>query len=111
MGLFKPAWMSKNRKRALNAVEKESDQLKLEKIAKDDSVYNIDVSIAAIKKLTDQFVLADIAKNDTNTIIGITAVTSLVDQKCLFDLALNSDCQDIREAAAIKITSRGLVEE
>lgn len=34
MGLFKPAWMSKNEAKALKAIEKEDDQTKLAEAAK-----------------------------------------------------------------------------
>ena len=51
-GLFKPAWMSKNEKKALKAVEKETDQNELGNIANNAPIYKIR-NIAA-EKLSDE---------------------------------------------------------
>lgn len=62
MGLFnsKPVWMSENQKKALKAVERETDQTKLVYIIENAS--DITVCEAAVKKLTNEEVLVDIAK-------------------------------------------------
>jgi hypothetical protein len=73
LDIFKPVWQSKNKEKALRAVERISDQQKLMEVAKTaDLDYN--VRRAAIDKLTDQSVLADIAKSDREQIIRRTTV-------------------------------------
>jgi hypothetical protein len=89
MELFTPAWKSKNKKRALRAVEKIADQKKLAKVAKESE--HEDVRVAAVEKLTDQTVLADIAKNDNDANIRVLAACKLLDtherQSILISLA------------------------
>lgn len=63
MGLFKPAWMGDNDAKALKSVEKEENQSKLYKIAK--NANNLKARYEAVKKIIDQAVLADMAKNDS----------------------------------------------
>jgi hypothetical protein len=72
MGLFTPAWKSKNEIRALRAVEKITDQNVFADIAKSDS--DSDVREAAVEKLTDQSLLIDIAKNDSDWHVHKAAV-------------------------------------
>jgi hypothetical protein len=88
MGLFKPAWQSKNKKRALKAVEKLTDQTKLAKVAT--SATNTYVRHAAVKKLTDQNVLAAIAKRYVESeTVRLTAIEKLTDQNILSEILNN----------------------
>ena len=65
MELFTPAWKSENEEKTLDAVEKITGQKKLAQVAKEAEYWN--VRKAAVAKLTDQNVLADIAKNDSDS--------------------------------------------
>jgi hypothetical protein len=104
MGLFTPAWKSKNEKRALRAVEKMTDQKKLERVAKE--AESRSVRATAVRKLTDQTVLADIAKNDSNWDVREAAVEKLTDQTVLADIAKNDSDGYIRSAAVKKLTDQ-----
>ena len=81
MGLFKPAWMSKNHRTALRAVEKETNQRKLAKIAK--NVLSYDIGRVALKKITDQHILADIVLKAKKSIIHDDALKMITDQSIL----------------------------
>jgi hypothetical protein len=102
MGLFTPAWKSRNEKRALKAVEKMTDQQKLAKVAKE--ARNWRARLEAVYELTDQTVLADIAKNDKDSYMRKAAVKTLTDQTVLADVAKNDKDRDVREAAVEKLT-------
>jgi hypothetical protein len=103
MGLFSPAWKSKNEEKALKAIEKMTDQRKLERAARD--AYCRRARQAAIEKLTDQTVLADIAKNDKDWYVRETAVKELTDQAVLTDISIN-DIYDVRRTAIAKLTGK-----
>ena len=62
MGLFKPAWMSDDKEKALKAIEKETEQAILSEIIQK-SRYD-EIRIAALEKLIDQTILADITKSN-----------------------------------------------
>ena len=135
MFFFKPAWMSKNSEKALNAVKKLSDQAKLYEIAKNAPLSNVREEAAqklnnqselldiakngwgsalrccAIKKLTDQAVLAEIATNqkDNDSIARGCAVSMLTDETKLIFIALNDKHPDICITAFKKITNRELI--
>ena len=51
MRLFRPAWDSKNETRAIRAVTKMTDEIKLARIAKE--VRSWQARVAAVKKITD----------------------------------------------------------
>lgn len=104
MGLFKPAWMSDNQKKALKVVAKETDQVKLEEIAK--NAVLVGVRIEAIKKLTDQSVLADFAKKDADKKVRCWAISKLHDQNVLADIAQNDHDYIVREAAFSKLAGQ-----
>jgi len=92
MGLFKPAWQSKNESKALKAVEKETNEEKLIQIAKNASSYEVRKN--AILKINDQNVLADIAKGDSLS-DWQSAAYKLIDypiaQSVYLDIALNDN--------------------
>jgi hypothetical protein len=78
MGLFKPAWMSANREKALRAVAKITAQNVLADVVKNAEDY--EVRFAAVKKLTDQAALAYAAKNDSKNTCRMAAADRLTDQ-------------------------------
>lgn len=104
MGLFKPVWMSDNQEKALKVVAKETDQVKLEEIAK--NAVLVAVRIETIRKLTDQSVLADFAKKDANRNVRLWAISKLHDQNVLADIAQNDHDYIVREAAIFKLTGQ-----
>ena len=68
MGFFKPAWQSKDYEKALKAVLNEADEIKLAFIAKAKGETFIGVRKAAVKRLSDQNILTDIATNGESDI-------------------------------------------
>ena len=84
MRLFRPAWDSKNEKRAVKAIKKLTDQNVLVDVAKN-AKYSI-VRVAAVKKITDQIVLADIAKYDNDREVCIAAAVKITDEILLSNL-------------------------
>ena len=131
MGTLEPAWVSKNKKIALNAVRKETDPIKLLEIAKNAPQYL--VRKEAVKELIGQNILADIAKNDKDGRTRFWAAEGLSDkvlaqeifadiaknhglehwcfevvecltnQKVLADIAKNGPYKEIREEAFRKL--------
>ena len=88
MRLFKPAWQSKNSKRAVKAVNKLTDQNELERAARE--AMNGYARMSAIGKLTDQNVLIDIAKNDKHRDIRRAAINNLTDENIKIDSESNT---------------------
>ena len=115
MGLFnfsKPAWMSKNCKKALRAAEKETDQTKLFEIAQK-ALYST-VRSVAINKLTDKKLLIDIVKNEEEGHIRrdiIERLTDLTDQIILFEIVKDDKNTGVREAAVKKLIDQRLLAE
>jgi len=64
MRFFKPAWQSANKEKALKATEKISKQATLVKIALSEEYACQAVRYLAVTKLTDESVLATIAKSN-----------------------------------------------
>jgi hypothetical protein len=137
MGLFKPAWQSKNKEKALKAVEKITDQNVLADIAKSNTAHE-DIRIAAVEKITDQNVLADIAKirynflyklrntaaekltepkilvdviKSCNESVGLLLLEKITDQKLLSIIAENCVNNYVKLEAAKKITDKGFAQE
>jgi hypothetical protein len=134
MRLFRPAWDSKNGRRAKKAVEKITDEAKLERIAKEarsggareaavervtnqslladiaqnDKEYYY-VRIAAVKRVTDQSILADVAQNDKDSDVRWAAVERVTDQSVLTDIAKNDKDSDVRRAAVERVTDQSLL--
>ena len=71
----------------------------------------IKLRLEAIKKLTDQTLLADIAKNDTNWEIRLGAVENLTDQAILVEIAKNDIKTEVRVAAVEKLTDQTILAE
>jgi hypothetical protein len=104
MGLFTPAWKSKNKEKALRAIEKMTDQKKLAKVAK--TAESWEVRKRAVWKITDQSMLVDVAKNDGDSRVRKAAVEELTDQSALADIAKNDKDSDVRKAAVEKLTDK-----
>jgi hypothetical protein len=102
MRLFRPAWDSKNAKRAIKAVVKIKDEAKLVRIAKEARRY--DARQAAVERLTNQSVLADIARSDEDHRVRQTAVKRVTDPSVLEDVARNDGARDVRKAAVERVT-------
>jgi CHAT domain-containing protein/Tfp pilus assembly protein PilF len=84
-------------------VEDISDQKMLADIAKGN--LGRQLSQAAVKKLTDQKFLADVALNACYANIRQTAAEQLTDQEILAQIAKNDSDPNVREAAAKKLKS------
>ena len=105
--LFKPAWQSKNEKKALRAVEKMRDQAKLEQVARESP--SKWVKIAAIKKLTNQSLVAAFALVDDYG-LSSEAIKRLTDQALLTEVGRKSKSVDICYAVAEKIADRSFAQ-
>jgi hypothetical protein len=107
MELFTPAWKSKYRDEALNAVAKITGQRKLARVAK--KACNEYARRAAVEKLTDPALLADVAKNAEDSDARTAAVKKLTDQTLLADIAGNDKAACVRYAAVEKLTDPTLL--
>ena len=65
------------------------------------------VRLAAVQKLTDQPLLADIAKNAVEQIVRTTAALKLTDQAVLAEIAKNDFDPLVRAAAAERLRALG----
>lgn len=83
MGLFKPAWLSKNVTKRLKGVAKLDDQTILADLAVNDS--DLRVNTAAVKKLTDQNLLAQVLRSSQNFSVRKEAIDKLTDSAALLD--------------------------
>ena len=103
MGLFGPDWNSRNLKKAEAAVEGMTDQAQLILVARK-ARYGA-IQAMAVKKLTDQEVLIDIAKNSENYYVRMTAVYNehLTDKDVIAYVGKNDEFVDVREAAGRRL--------
>jgi hypothetical protein len=139
MGLFKPAWQSKNKRKALNAVANETDLEKLKEIIEKTS-FDDDVHIAAARKIseaimgeTDPMRLAHIAKNAPMWIkseverklsdmcehdwSGVKCtrcgkerdIKDIGDQTILAAIAIGNECANVRIEAVERIEDQSLL--
>src|ERR1017187_5032385 len=83
--LFRPKWKHSNPNVRLDAVKALSNQAVLAEIAKNDEYGS--VRCAALKRITDQGVAAEIARNDKTWTIREAAVEYVTDQCVLADVA------------------------
>ncbi|HWR18867.1 MAG TPA: hypothetical protein VN608_04540 [Clostridia bacterium] len=110
MGLFRPTWLSNNLVKALKAVEKENDQAKLTKIAKNALVF--EVGQKAVEKITDQAKLTEIVKNALTYEVRLKAVEKMTSQKELACIvqepcpAYDYDWAKLKEKAIEKLTDQ-----
>jgi len=107
MGLFKPAWMTKDsyNKKAEKAVEAETNQEVLLEIIKKAPLVNI--RRIAVIKLTDQATLTDIARKKYDHYwtdghqqwMRAAAASCLIEKSIVIDIALNDGDFEVRVAA------------
>jgi hypothetical protein len=89
------------------AVRKITDQTLLAKIAIEDKTRN--VRIAAFKELSDQALLAQIAVDIKEKNIRLVAVGKVTDQMLLRSIAAGDKDSDVREAAISNLTDQSLL--
>ncbi len=65
-----------------------------------------DVRVTAMPRVTDQSLLADIAKNDKWWKVGKSAASCVADQSLLADIARNASNHQVRIAAVERITDQ-----
>jgi hypothetical protein len=106
MGLFKPAWMSNNIDKAVKAVKEITDQAILIRVILE--VQWERPRLEAISKITDETILADIAKKDAED-VGDAVIDKLVSQTVLTDVAKNSNNGTVRVRAVKKLTDLSLL--
>jgi hypothetical protein len=104
MGLFRPAWKSKNEYKAEKAVKKITNQKKLARIAIEAGSWT--VRKVAVKKLTDQTVLAEVAIIDSDSGVRRAAVENLTDQTLLAEIAIKDSNDYVRRAAVWNLTDQ-----
>ena len=132
MGILNPAWMSKDEKKALIAVEKITNQDTLVRIASDvtcnvyasvqqaaftkitdgkriDRVRNN--ALEAVCKIKDQTKLARIAQEAWNWDVRTAATRMLTDQRTLEYLARNAKDTNVRKAAIRKLDNQSILFE
>ena len=105
--LFKsqPAWKSNNEQKALQAVEAMSDQTELAQIIRNAS--NMNVRKEALKKIIDQKILAGFAKEFEeyeDVDIAKAALLRLKDKAIIADVARNAKDWDVRFKAVKELT-------
>ena len=114
MGLFKPAWQSKNIVKALDAIKRLNDQSILLEIQNTDghglrgeAARNRRIEL--IGMLNNQSTLVHYAKNDNDPAIRRAAVNQLIDQSIITEIAKN-DCDDsVCRDAVLKITNQAVL--
>ena len=105
MGLFKPAWMSKDRKKAIASVQKEVDQLKLVQIALNATLTVVQKE--AVKRISSQEMLFRVAVEGIFS-IAMEAVQSIDDEKLLLGIMNNAVDGFARNKAADKLAEKGM---
>jgi len=109
MGLFTPAWKSKDKKKAIEAVEKLTDQSVLKKVALNDS-HKI-VRRTAVGNITNQPFLKEVALNDSHLDVCLVSVNNITDQSFLKEIALKASHIDVCLFAVRKITEQSILAE
>ena len=89
------------------ATERVTDQSVLADIAKNDE--HDRVRKEATERVTNQSVLADIAKNDKARDVRQTAVERVTDRDVLADIAKNDKARDVRQTAVERVTDRDVL--
>jgi len=88
MGLFKPAWMSKDNVKAEKAVAKINDQTTLARVARESQFWN--VRLAAVRKLTDHKYLSAIVNEEHDERVRTAAADKLAGNAPLQNYAAGS---------------------
>jgi hypothetical protein len=97
MGLFTPAWKSKNEEKAIRSVKKMTDQKKLVQIIRESGNWRL--RKAAVENLSDQTLLASVAIHDPEEYVRKAAVEKITDQTQLAHIAINDKDRNVRETA------------
>lgn len=107
MFISKPAWMSKNLKRAKKSVEKITDQAQLMEISM--SEVDKEVGDLAIGKINDQASLIRIAKESKNMNNRFAALEKIKDNNALADIAIKNDGNIISNAVVERLADQKLL--
>jgi len=99
-GLSNEFYAQKDQKK--NRIEQSTDQVELAGFARDNNEPS-DVRIAAIAKLTDQSVIADLAKNGDMAWVRAQAVYRLNDVDLLTQIAKNDSDSRVRKGATARL--------
>jgi len=102
MGLFTPDWKSRDKRKALQFVRKETDERMLCRIALEAD--SSDVCSRAAGKLTDQMLLARVAQSGAYADTRAAAVARLTDQDVLKVVAAQDLSLQVRKNALQRIT-------
>jgi hypothetical protein len=98
---------SKVRKSAVEYLTNQSDVVDIAKTESD-----IEIRVAAVKRIIDQSVLFEITKNDKHALVGLSAVENpnLTDQKILSEIAINyGNNHSVGSAALKKLTNKDIL--
>jgi hypothetical protein len=106
--LFRPKWKHPDIKIRGEAVEKLTDQSILARIAKTDESW-IRLKAVINPNFTDQKLLAEIAFSDEYPRVRESAVKKLIDQKLIAEIAKTAQDRDMRETAVGKLTDQKLL--
>jgi hypothetical protein len=93
----------------LALVKRISDQAILAEVAKNHK--DDSVRQAAVEKLTDQAVLVEVVKSDSSSVVREAAVKSLTDQDVLANVASNDRHESVGLAAVSKLTNQARLAE
>jgi len=104
LDLFRPKWKHSDWTVRIEAIKEVTDQKVLASVAKND--VRRDVRIAAIKKVMDQNVLIDVAKDDKDGYVRVAAIEKVTDQNVLIDVAKNDEDIHVRAGAILRITDQ-----
>jgi len=104
MTIFKPAWMSENKEKAVKAVTKLKNEAKVSCAARKAPCEQ--ARKAAVNKLTDQRLLMEIAKGDPHPFVRVAAVEKLTDQPTIAYIANHDEAADVRSAAVKGLTDQ-----
>lgn len=105
--IFRPKWRHSNPKVRKAAIKKLTDQKLLLNVAINDNV-NV-VREVAVQKLKHQEVLADIAKNDTDIMVRCSAIKNINAPEELEDFVNKNEHDFIRLTAIKKINNQNLL--
>lgn len=97
--LFKPRWQHPDKEIREVAVKKLTNQVILAKIAKHDNISWIRYEAVSNPNFQDQKLLAEIAMTDKETLVCKAAVENLKDLQLLIEFARADKRSDLREAA------------
>jgi hypothetical protein len=107
LDFLRPKWRGSNINVREAAVAKLTDQALLAQIAQTDS--SGVVRDTAVEKLEDQALLAQVAKTDSDAEVRVRAVTRLTDQALLAQVAKTANDAEVRRLALINLTDQAVL--